>query len=189
MIKIDDILIDEDILKANFSCDLVKCKGACCTFPGKYGAPLNDNEVEKIKDSFSEALDYLSPASVQYIEKTGFIEGKPGHYTTMCIDARDCVFVFYEEGIAKCALEKAFFDGKTKFRKPVSCHLFPVREGNFGGKYLYYERIKECSPAISKGEKENTKMPEFVKDALIRAYGRDWFDKLKIIIEQMSVVE
>jgi len=179
MILIDNILLSEDILTTKFSCILSECKGACCTFPGEFGAPLIDEEVQEIEQCVDAASEYLSDRSLKILKKKGFSEGKKGNLSTICIDGKDCVFVFYEGNVAKCSLEKAYFEGKTKFRKPISCHLFPIRVSDFGGDYLYYAEFPECKPALSHGEKENTLVFESVKEALIRAYGLDWYNFLE----------
>lgn len=184
MIQIDNILIDEDIVKAKFSCDLKKCKGACCTFPGEYGAPLLDSEIAQIEKALPEAKKYLSPKSLKVLEQDGFFEGSDGDYSTVCIDKKDCVLVFYEGDVAKCALEKAFFDGKAEFRKPISCHLFPIRVGSFGGSYLYYEKISECEPAKEKGKAEEIPLYESLKDSLTRSFGEKWYSKLDSYIKE-----
>jgi hypothetical protein len=176
MILIDKILVDDKIGITHFDCDLKKCKGACCTFPGEYGAPVLDEEIELIKESLSAAMEYLSEKSISIIENEGFIQGDDGHYTTMCINKRDCVFVYYEDDIALCALERAYRDNKTTFKKPVSCHLFPIRVGDYNGTYLYYERIPECSPALVNGLKKNVHIYESVKEAIIRTFGEKWYE-------------
>ncbi len=173
---IDDILVDDRIATTHFECDLQKCKGACCTFPGEYGAPLLDEEVDKIKEVLPFAMDYLSDESKKYIQEHGLIQGTPGNYTTMCIDKRDCVFVYYEGDVALCSIEKAYRDKKINFKKPISCHLFPIRVGQFDGKMLYYEEIPECASALIKGKENNTKIYESVKDAIIRAFGENWYN-------------
>jgi hypothetical protein len=183
MILINNILLDEEILEARFACDLSKCKGACCTFPGKLGAPVLDEEVDAINKSIKNVWDYLPEVARQEIKKRGAVEGTPGQYSTVCINDRDCVFVYYEGDVAKCALEKAYFDGKNDFRKPVSCHLYPIRVTDFGGKYLYYSKISECKPAVEHGEKENIAMPDYLKDALTRAFGEEWYEELKAYLE------
>lgn len=176
MILIDNVLVDERIGTTDFDCDLSKCKGACCTFPGEYGAPVLDEEIPAIKESLAFALEYLSETSKNIIEKIGFVVGEPDNMTTVCIDKRDCVFVFYEGDIAFCALEKAFREGKTSFKKPISCHLFPIRVGTFGGKSLYYEKIPQCDPAIANGRLKGLKIYTSVKEALIRAFGEKWYN-------------
>lgn len=179
MILIDKILVDTEVANANFSCDLKQCKGACCTFPGEYGAPLQEDELWQIENSVEAAKEYLSERSLKILETEGFSTKMEGDLYTNCIDKKDCVFVFYDENeVAKCALEKAYYDGKTKFKKPLSCHLFPIRVGSFGGKYLYYEKIKECSPGVAKGNAEGVKMVEALKEPLTRAFGKNFYDKL-----------
>ncbi len=178
MILIDNILVSDEIFTTKFSCELSECKGACCTFPGEYGAPVLDEEVAIIEDCLSVAFEYLPQKSIAIIKEKGFIEGSKGDFSTACIDKKDCVFVYYDSDIAKCALERAYFDGKIKFRKPLSCHLFPIRISDFGGDYLYYDEFTECKTALIHGEAKNTYIFENVKDALIRAYGTKWYNLL-----------
>jgi hypothetical protein len=178
MILIDNILVSEEILTTKFSCNLQECKGACCTFPGEYGAPVLDKEKDIIEENLEATFEYLSGKSIEFIRKYGFVEGKKGNLSTVCIDKKDCVFVYYEEDIAKCAIEKAYFAGKIKFRKPLSCHLFPVRVSDFGGDYLYYAEFPECNSALKYGEEKNTFIFDTVKEALVRAYGNDWYNLL-----------
>lgn len=175
MISIGDILIEEEINSTKFCCDLEKCKGACCTFPGDLGAPVLDEEIELIEGSYQAASKYLSEKSKDYIKKFGMIEGHKSRKTTVCIDRCDCVFVYYDGDIALCAIEKAYFNGETKFRKPISCHLFPIRVNHYGNNtYLYYQEFEECSAGRTKGEAENIPLIHSVKEALVRAYGEEW---------------
>lgn len=184
MILIDDILVDEKITDTHFSCDLTICKGACCTFPGEYGAPVLEKEIESIKKSYSAAIEYLSDKSIKAIEKDGLITIVGDHFFTTCIDKKDCVFVYYSGDIALCSLEKAYLDGKTDFRKPVSCHLFPIRVANFGGNYIYYEKIDECSPALDMGKSKNVKIYQSISEAMIRSFGQEWYDNYLSEINQ-----
>ena len=179
---LNDILLDEQILTQHFACDLKKCKGACCTMEGGAGAPVRDNEVDLIESSALNALPYLSERSRLEIQKFGWMdEEADGEKTVRCVDEKDCVFVFYDGDVAKCALERAFFDGKTSFRKPISCHLFPVRIADFGGEYLYYEKIEECSPALVHGKNLDVKIVDTVSEALEREFGMDWVEAAKLI--------
>ncbi len=178
MILIGNILVDNEITKLHFLCNTDKCKGACCTFPGEVGAPLLDSEIEVIKDVINSASEFLSERSKSIIKSEGAVQGKPGDYSTNCIDKRDCVFVYYEGDVAKCSIEKAYFSGKTNYRKPISCHLFPIRVSNFAGTYLYFSKYEECQPAFQYGEEQNTSLVEMLKDALVRAYGNEWYEYL-----------
>jgi hypothetical protein len=189
MVLIDEILIDEELLTEKFCCNLEACKGACCTFPGEFGAPVLDEEKALIEAYYPYVKKYLSKKSIDYIEYNGLVEGRKGNLTTVCINKRDCVLVYYEGKIAFCALEKAFKSGEIPFRKPLSCHLFPIRVKNFGGKYLYYSVIDECKPAKTFGEKNNILLLDSLKDSIVRAYGEQWYSFLKSYIEQTAKQE
>lgn len=184
MYQIDNILIDKEIIKSKFSCDLKKCKGACCTYPGEYGAPVLNDEVELIKKSIPAAKKYLSQRSIDVLNTIGAIDGDYNEFTTVVIDKKDCVFVYYENEVAKCSIEKAFFTGESDFRKPLSCHLFPIRVGDFGGKYLYYEKIKECNPALEKGKEKNLMLVTELESSLKRAFGDKFYEQLLELTKQ-----
>ena len=177
---IDNVAVDGSLVERKFACDLLKCKGACCSLPGGRGAPLLDSEIPEMEAALPEVLPLLSEEKRRAIEKSGFYEGPRGDYATTCIYDEDCVFVYRENGIAKCAIERAFNDGKTGFRKPISCHLYPIRINRFGGDILRYHEIAECKPAVKKGESENVGVIEFLKTALTRMYGEEWYSKLEI---------
>ncbi len=177
-VEIDGVILEKEILEARFLCDLKKCKGACCTFYGEYGAPLLEEEIPEIEKSLEAAKKYLSKDFVKYIEKRGFYEGYEGARTTKCVDKRACVFVYFEGDIAKCALERAYLNGESSFRKPLSCHLFPIREAYWDDGRLYYQQIEECAPARANGKRQNVYLLESVKGALERKYGKKWVEKL-----------
>lgn len=183
MFLIDNILLDEHIVNTPFLCETTKCKGACCTVKGGQGAPLLDEEIPLLEDAIQPATKYLSARSKEAIAANGVYEGAPGEYTTRCIDDADCVFVFYEGDIAKCSIEKAYFEGRGTFRKPLSCHLFPIRVTDFHGAYLYYDKFDECAPALEHGARQNVHIPETVKEALLRAFGEEWYAKLNILVQ------
>lgn len=178
LIVIDNVAIEGSLINRKFACDLLKCKGACCSLPGGRGAPLLDSEIEEIRETLPAVLPLLSEEKRNSIERSGFYEGRKGDYASTCVDDTDCVFVYRENGIAKCAIERAYNDGKVSFRKPISCHLFPIRVNKFGGDILRYHEISECSPAVRKGKSEKVSVIEFVKAALIRLYGEEWYNKL-----------
>ncbi len=182
MITIDNIKIDSEIPEAKFLCDLKSCKGACCTFYGDNGAPLTEEEVFRISDNLEKIKKYLSERSLNHIKERGFVKGASGTYTTECIDKKECVFVIWDGDVAKCGIEKAYHNGDSNFRKPLSCHLFPVRIANTNnGQYMYYEKIEECEPGVENGKRQDIGMIEMLEESLVRAYGRDWYEKLKKI--------
>ncbi|WP_234697368.1 DUF3109 family protein [Candidatus Kryptonium thompsonii] len=182
-IFIDGIYVDPEIATSYFACDLDKCKGACCFMYGDFGAPLLEEEIEIIQDALPIVKKYLPERNIAYIEKNGFYEKSDIGYATTCIDKKECVFVYWENGTAKCSFEKAFLKGEISFRKPASCHLFPLRNyglngASIGGEILKYVKINECEPAVKKGKKENIKLYEFLKPALIRYFGQEWYNKM-----------
>ncbi len=184
MIEIDGIFIDEAILTNYFLCDINKCKGQCCTFPGEFGAPLEDDEVFLLDAQVDLVKHNLSKKSIDWINEYGTSKNTNGKYTTTCINKRDCVFVYYDKDIALCTIEKEFLENKTNFRKPISCWLFPIRVSFFRKKiYLYYEEIEECKDAVKKGRKQGTKIYQTAKQPLIKLLGFEWYKKLEKIAE------
>lgn len=177
MMLIRDILIDENVATAKFSCDVGKCKGACCTLAGGGGAPLLDEEVPIMRELYAVVKEYLPDTSRKVVRKQP-VTGTLGEYETTCVDNRECCFVFFENGIAKCSIEKAYFEGKTNFRKPISCHLFPIRVGDFGGSYIFYEQFRECEPGRAKGADEGVYLLDELQVPLERAFGGEWAKEL-----------
>lgn len=175
MFIIGEAVIDDAVGTASFCCDLKKCKGACCTLPGGRGAPLEDDEVLEIQKAYPNAREYLSRQSIETVEAIGMVEGSPGNYTTTCIGDRDCVFVYYDQDVAKCSLERAYEEGRTDWRKPISCHLFPIRVRQFGKDFLRYEQIAECQPGREQGGQKQVPLRSFLKESLVRKFGERWY--------------
>jgi hypothetical protein len=187
MIQIESILVGREIVAKQFACDLKKCKGACCTLDSEYGAPLIHEELEQIENVLDIVKEYLPEGHKLEIEKKGFYENKDSELMTRSFNNKACVFVYYENSIAKCGIEKAFQDGRTDFRKPISCHLFPIRISDFGGDILRFEKFDECSPALTKGKEEKMDLIEFCKESLIKKYGENWYLKLKVYMDNKNV--
>ncbi len=177
-ITVGKTLVDSKILKKKFTCDLSKCKGACCTIESEYGAPLEKDEIEIINKSLSVVKQYLPQRNIEEIEKRGFWEFKDEIYMTRSINNRDCVFVYYEGEVAKCAIEKAYLNKEIDFQKPISCHLFPIRISDFGGPILKYEVYNDCEPALKKGEETGLTIAQFLKEPIIRLYGKEYYSEL-----------
>ncbi len=187
MIQIKDKIVSFDVVQQCFACDLSKCKGICCV-EGEYGAPLDENELQVLIEIFEEIKPFMREEGIAEILKQGAYvlddENKP---VTPLIEGMDCAYSIKDNDITKCAIEKAFFEGKTKFRKPISCHLFPIRihkYKEFDG--LNYNRVGFCKPARESGEAANIRVHEFVKDALIRAYGEEWYNELSYAADNMK---
>jgi hypothetical protein len=186
MINIDKSLVSLAAIEEKFTCDIKKCKGACCVL-GESGAPLLEDEVAVLEKIFPLIKDYLQPKGVEAIEKLGiFVIDADDDLVTPLIDGKECAFTTFDKnGIAKCGIEKAWEDGKVSFRKPLSCHLYPIRIH----KYKVYDAVNYdkwsiCKPAELLGEKTCLPVYQFVKDALVRKYGADWFLNLETVAKE-----
>ena len=179
MFFIGEAAVDEEIAHERFSCDLIRCKGACCTIPGGQGAPLEDEELVELRKALPAAGKYLPKENLHMIEARGFFEGEPGNYFTACVNDRDCVFVFYEEDIARCSLERAYQNGETGWRKPLSCHLFPLRVSHGLKDQIRYEKISECSAGRTLGRSHDVPLYDFLKDGLMRKFGGRWYEEFR----------
>ncbi len=181
MIIIGNTIVSKDFLQARFICDLPHCKGDCCV-KGDAGAPLEEEEISLLEDNLDSIRAYMSRDGINTIEQTGVFDyDEQGNFVTPLINDRECAFTgSHENGVSYCAIEKAYEAGKISFRKPVSCHLYPVRltlkEGFI---HINYHRWSICLPAVRKGEKAGLPLYRFLKDALIRKFGQQWYESLE----------
>jgi len=180
MIQIDDKIISFDIFEKKFCCDLPKCLGGCCVH-GVSGAPLEADEVEALKKQIHLIEPYLKPTGRKAIKKQGVaVTDLDGDIVTPLIDGEECAFTVEIDNITYCAIEKAWLDGKVKFQKPISCHLYPIRVKNYKTfTALNYDKWSICEPARELGEKLDLPVYKFLKDVFIRAYGADFYSKLE----------
>ena len=180
MIQVDDKIISFDVFEKQFVCDLSACKGACCV-EGDAGAPLTDKELDVLPNIYNEVKSYMRTEGIAEIEKQGFfvLDGD-GDKTTPLVKNKECAFVVFDENnIAKCSIEQAYNDGKINFKKPISCHLFPIRIKEYRDfDAVNYEAINICKPACFCGESLRVPVYRFLKEPLIRLYGEEWYDKL-----------
>lgn len=179
LMEVEKTAINENIFEIKFECDLNKCKGACCTMESDYGAPLNEDEIEIIEKNLPVIKKYLSKVHIKELEENGFWYRTDGYLMVRSVNKRECVFAYYENEIAFCAIEKAFLNKEIDYKKPISCHLFPIRITNFGGPVLYFEEYKECAPALEKGKRSGTTVFQFCKNSLERLFGEKWYKMVK----------
>ena len=185
MIELQNTLISDDIAEEHFVCDLVKCKGACCV-EGDLGAPLTEEELPIIDKIVEVVKPYLSDQSKAVLDSEGaYLIDEEGDYSTTTIHGKECVFAIYDDkGILKCGIEKAWSDGNSDFRKPVSCHLYPIRLKQYEEfTAINYDRWHICSPACEKGAALKVPLYKFLKEPLIRHFGKTWYEELVEIIE------
>lgn len=181
MILIDDTVISEDISDEFFVCDLAKCKGACCV-EGDLGAPLEEEELLILDRIQEDIKPFLSEKGLMEIAKSGaWVKDEDGDFSTPIIQGRECAYAIYDEkGYLKCGIEQAYFAGKTDFRKPISCHLYPIRIAKLAEyQSVNYERWSICSDACSHGKELGVPVYQFLKDPLIRKFGTKWYAELE----------
>ena len=172
-----EILVSDELLDAGFACNLGACLGACCV-QGDSGAPLLESELSVLEELVPILRKDLRPEAISVIEHSGPWEmNSDGTYSTTCVEGRECVFVSYDGDVAHCALHAAHIRGKTEFPKPISCHLFPVREADYGTyTVLNYEQIDMCAPARVFGRRSGVALVEFLREPLVRRFGQEWYD-------------
>ena len=193
IIQVGDVLLSSEILTEKFCCDLSACKGQCCV-EGDAGAPVTLEEIGEIEDCVDEVWSDLSASAQAVIDKQGVAyTDQEGDLVTSIVGGKDCVFTYYGElfGIQNCclcALEKAYRAGKTRFCKPVSCALYPIREKRLSGGLvgLNYNRWDVCKMAIAKGTEENIPLYEFLRDPLIRRFGEAWYQDLLDTVAELK---
>lgn len=188
MFQIGKTIVSEEILEQDFVCNLSACRGACCV-DGEAGAPLEDHETEILVHNFKDVAPYLRPEGLQAIKEQGaFVKGEDGEWETPLIENKECAYVvFSDKGIAKCGMEEAFNEGATDFRKPLSCHLYPVRVKEYTGlTAVNYHKWEICDPACNLGSKLGIPIYKFVKEALIRKFGEDWYKELEKTADELS---
>jgi len=181
MIAIENTLVSDLLLEKKFVCDLHACKGACCV-EGESGAPLEKEEIEILQGILEKVKPFMNAEGIAEVEKEGvFVIDSDGDIVTPLVEGdKHCAFAVFEKGIAACAIEKAYLAGKIKFKKPVSCHLYPVRIT----KYKEFEAVNfhswnVCKPARTCGNKLNVPVFKFLKEPLIRKYGKNWYEELE----------
>lgn len=192
MVEIDNVLISDDLFSQRFVCDLNACKGECCV-AGDAGAPLEEEELEILEQNWKKVLPLLPEEGRKALEKQGpYVKDHvDGDWVTPLRDGKECAYtVFAEDGTAQCGIELAWKQGKVDFQKPVSCHLYPVRMRKLStGEAMNYDRWDICSPACSLGKSLNVKVYQFVKEALVRKYGAEFFEKMVAADDHLSSLE
>lgn len=186
MIQIGDKVVHFNVFDEMFVCDINKCKGQCC-IDGDAGAPLEDGEAEKLREVYPLIKNDMAPEAVEIVEKNGvsYLD-KDGDEVTAIVNGKDCAFVCHnEEGIALCAVEKAFREGKTTFRKPVSCYLYPIRLQQYRSfMAVNVHKWDICKCAFECGEKLGVPVYKFLKEPLTEKFGKEWYDELCVAAEE-----
>jgi Protein of unknown function (DUF3109) len=179
MIQIGKTLISDDVLEKEFVCNLSACHGACC-IDGDAGAPLNKEELDVLKEIFPKIKSVLRPEGIKAIEEQGtYTTNDFGEYETTLIDEKDCAYVIFDGKTALCGIEQAYNQGIIDFKKPISCHLYPVRLREFNDfTAVNYDKWHICDDACALGKELQVPVYQFLKEPLIRKFGTAWFEKL-----------
>lgn len=187
MLQIGRTILSLDIIQGEFCCDLEKCKGACCV-EGDSGAPVTEEEALMIQQLYPEFRAYLSEQNRVEVARQGFsVVDTDGELVTPIVGKNECVYTFTDEaGITKCAIEKAYLEKNTSFRKPVSCHLFPIRITAYSRfDAVNYQKLDICKPGIKCGKKRGMALWKYLRTPLVRNYGEEWYRELSQAAENL----
>jgi Protein of unknown function (DUF3109) len=187
LIEIDNILVSDEVITNQFVCDLNKCKGGCCE-DGDAGAPLERDEIDKINEFYEIIKPYLSAEGLKEIERNGrYNYDREFGWVTPTIEGKLCAYGSRDQnGIIKCGIEQAYLDGKINWKKPISCHLYPIKTKKTKENELvnYEPRETMCNPACALGKKLKVPVYVFLKEALIRKYGESFYEVLEQIAHE-----
>ncbi|HEX2535816.1 MAG TPA: DUF3109 family protein [Chitinophagaceae bacterium] len=187
MIQIDNILVSDDVVEAKFVCDLHKCKGGCCE-DGDAGAPLEDDELPKLEQYYEAVKPYMTPEGIAAVDLQGkYVHDGEFGWVTPTVGGAICAYGFRDpEGVIKCAIEAAYYDGKLDWKKPISCHLFPIRvsESKAYTMLNYEPRETLCRAACTLGKKAKMPVYQFLREPLTRKFGAEFYGTLEKIAHE-----
>lgn len=180
MFQLGKTIVSEEILEREFVCNLSACKGTCC-IDGDAGAPLNEEETKILEEIYPKVKPYLRPEGIAAIEAQGtWVKGEDGDFETTLIEGKDCAYVIFDGETALCGIEQAYNEGIVSWKKPVSCHLYPIRVKDFTEfTAVNYDKWHICDDACTLGKELQVPVYKFVKEALIRRFGKDWYLELE----------
>ena len=188
MIEIGNKLISLDVFEKRFVCDLSACKGACCV-EGDNGAPLEEEEIDLIEEALEQVKPYMRKEGIEAVEKTGvFYMDQENEPVTTLVNNAECAFVFFDNnGITKCAIEQAYNDDKIDFKKPISCHLYPIRVAKLRTYVaLNYNYWNICKDACKLGNELDVKVYKFLKEPIIRKWGEEFYNELEQVDKELE---
>lgn len=189
MLEVGNVLVSEELIREEFVCNLSSCKGACCV-EGDAGAPLDKDELHVLADIYPQVMPYMTEKGIAAIEQFGTsVIDYDGDYTTPCVDGhKECAYVTWENGITKCAIEKAYEKGEVQWQKPISCHLYPIRITEYPEfDVLHYDRWHICHAACTFGRELKVPVYVFLKNPLIRKYGAAWYAELEEVAQAYNL--
>ena len=188
LLEIQDKVVSIDLFEKKFVCDLTVCKGACC-IEGDAGAPLTFEEVSIMEDDLEKIKPFMRPEGIAAVEETGvFYMDWDNEPVSTLVNEKECAFVtFDEKGTALCAIEQAHKAGVTEFKKPISCHLYPIRVKKYNDfTALNYNEWNICKSACACGDKLDVKVYKFLKEPIVRAFGEEFFTELESVDKEIE---
>ena len=188
MFQLGKTIVSEDLIEKDFVCNLSACKGACCVH-GDAGAPLEKDEVTILQEIYPKVKPFLRQKGIDAIEAQGTsIKTAYGELETPLVEGRECAYVIFDDKkTALCGIEEAHNQGEIKWKKPVSCHLYPIRVKDYSEfSAVNYDKWEICDDACSLGKELQVPVYKFVKQALIRKFGEDWYNELEKVAEKMK---
>lgn len=188
MIEIGETIVSDELFTARFCCDIAACKGECCV-EGNAGAPLDQDEIAELEQNWERYKPYMKPEGIQAVEQQGIaVLDLDGDLTTPLIDDAECAYSINENGATWCAIEKAWSRGECSYRKPISCHLYPIRLVNFsnGTIGLQYHRWNICRSAELLGQKRGEPLFKVMREPLIRRFGEQYYKALEQVNEMIN---
>jgi hypothetical protein len=190
MIQIGEVIVSSDLFENHFHCDLGQCEGNCCVF-GDSGAPLEEGEEELLELHLQSIKPYMRTEGIREVNEQGaWVVDHDGDKVTPLVNREECAYVYFEEEIARCAIERAYEENSVPMQKPVSCHLYPIRVSKLkNAKALNYHRWSICEPARILGERKGLPVFRFLRDSIIRVYGQKFFEELEGIYKEISVAK
>lgn len=182
MFQIGNTIVSDDVLEKEFVCNLTACKGQCC-IDGDAGAPLDENETAILEDIYPIIKPYLRPEGIDAIENQGtWVVGEDGTFETPLINNKECAYVIFDGPTALCGIEQAYNEGLVKWKKPISCHLYPIRIKEFSQfSAVNYNRWHICNDACTLGKELEVPVYKFLKEPLIRKFGESWYNELETV--------
>lgn len=190
MIQIGDMIVSSDLFENHFLCHLEKCEGNCCIF-GDSGAPLEEEEVELLEKHIEGVKPFMRVEGLREVsDKGSWVVDNDGDKVTPLVGREECAYVYFEEGIARCAVEKAYEEGSVPMQKPVSCHLYPIRVNKLKNAIaLNYHQWSICEPARILGKNRGLPVFVFLRDPIVRVFGQEFYQELEVVYNEMSQVK
>ena len=188
MVQIQDTIVSFDLFQEYFCCNFSHCKGICCV-EGDAGAPVMLEEVEKLEEALEVIAPEMTPEARAIVDEQGVVyNDRDGDLVTSIVNGKDCVFASRDEnGGCICLIEKAYREGRTPWRKPISCYLYPVRLRKVGDyTAVNFHKWDVCSSAFIKGRRKGIRAYEFLKEPLIERFGKEWYDELLVVAEELK---